>query len=303
MVAVVLAALVLPVLLRDAAAPVPQRSVLLAVRTPRRHLGGQRRDGPRAGRRSSPCPSSRTRRCRAWAFACGLLLPPPWLLAVVPSPTRTRGGAGSGCRCGSGSAPAATCSSPRWPPAWWRHALFDGSPAGVNWMNGNGGHGLVAILAAGRQRSWPSRRCSSTAVAYLNHAEDEVWLARDVAQPVLLPDRDRRARHRRSCSARCGPAVPGSCCCSSRSTCSASGPPCTSRSPPANERARARQPVQGRPDGDSRPRDRQPAHLGHGARAGRRGVAGGGRHRAGRAQLRRHRAATHTRSGTSCTTS
>ena len=181
LVGVVLAALVLPVLLRDAAAPDPQRAVLLpfallvGISALNVEMGRVLAGGLAVSQQPHKALS-------AWAFACGLLLPPPWLLAVVPityAHARWRGirvplwkWICSGCYVLLAALGAGLVG----------HALFDGTPAGVNWMNGNGGHGLVAILAAG-VTFLAVETVLFHGSAYLNHAEDEVWLRETLRSP------------------------------------------------------------------------------------------------------------------------
>ncbi|MGZ4449964.1 MAG: ATP-binding protein [Nocardioides sp.] len=108
----------------------------------------------------------------AWAFACALLLPAPWLLVVVPltyAHTWWRG--------------------LRIP--WWKWAgsatflVLSGCLAAVvadavmgdeaNFMRGRGGLGLVAVLLAAIA-FLALEALLFCGPAYLNHAEDEVWL-------------------------------------------------------------------------------------------------------------------------------
>ena len=115
----------------------------------------------------------------AWAFACALLLPTPWLLVVVPltyAHARWRGirltlwkWAGSACYlvlCGYAA-------------AWVRHVTLGDQ---VNWMQGNGGEGLLAMLVAGAA-FLAVETLLFTGSAMLNHADDEVWLRATLRSP------------------------------------------------------------------------------------------------------------------------
>lgn len=180
LVAVVLAALVLPVLLRDAAAPDPRRPVwlslallvgvaLLNVEMGRALTGG-------VTRIQQP-----HKALSAWAFAAALLLPPPWLLVVVPityAHARWRGirvplwkWVGSAAYVVLAALAAGVVG----------HALFD-RPAGANWMDGNGGEGLTAILAAAAT-FLAVETVLFLGSALLNHAADETWLRQTLRSP------------------------------------------------------------------------------------------------------------------------
>jgi len=107
----------------------------------------------------------------AWAFACALLLSPAWLLLIVPltyAHTRWRG-----------------LRLPLW--KWVGSAFFlilSGLAAALvadalygdgNWMLANGGRGVVAIAAAAAA-FLAVEAALFAGIAYLNVAEDEVWL-------------------------------------------------------------------------------------------------------------------------------
>lgn len=115
----------------------------------------------------------------AWAFACALLLPPSWLLVVVPL----------------------TYAHTRWRalrlPLWkWigsaAYLILAGLAAfmvqvglfgGVgDWMGGHGGHGVLAIAgaAAAFLATETVLFCGS---ALLNAADDEVWLRHTLRSP------------------------------------------------------------------------------------------------------------------------
>jgi signal transduction histidine kinase len=114
----------------------------------------------------------------AWAFATALLLSPVWLLLIVPltyAHTRWRGlrvplwkWVGSACfliLCGFAAALVAD-------------ALY----ADGNWMLHDGGRGVVAIAAAAV--AFLALESSLFAgIAYLNVAEDEVWLRQTLRTP------------------------------------------------------------------------------------------------------------------------
>lgn len=110
----------------------------------------------------------------AWAFACALLLPTPWLLVVVPvtyAHTRWRGlrvplwkWVGSGCLVVLAGVAAALV----------RHGLLSGQP---NWMHGDGGRGLLTMLLAAAA-FLAVEALLFAGPAYLNHREDEEWLRR-----------------------------------------------------------------------------------------------------------------------------
>ena len=113
----------------------------------------------------------------AWGFACALLLPTPWLLVVVPvtyAHTRWRGlrvplwkWIGSACIVVLAGLAAALVT----------HALLPGRP---NWMLGDGGHGLLVMALAGVAFLLVEALLFA-GPAWLNHAEDELWLRRTLA--------------------------------------------------------------------------------------------------------------------------
>lgn len=117
----------------------------------------------------------------AWAFACGLLLPTPWLLVVVPvtyAHARWRGlrvplwkWLGSGLYvvlCGYAA-------------AWARYA-FLGTES--NWMTGYGAEGFRAMVAAGLV-FLALETVLFAGSAVLNHAADEVWLRALLRDPTF----------------------------------------------------------------------------------------------------------------------
>ncbi|MGH3347744.1 MAG: sensor histidine kinase [Nocardioides sp.] len=114
----------------------------------------------------------------AWAFACALLLSPLWLLLIVPltyAHTRWRG-----------------LRVPLWKWVW--SALFlilcgltaalvaDALYGDGNWMLDNGGRGVVAIAAAA-VAFLAVEVALFAGIAYLNVAEDEVWLRQTLRSP------------------------------------------------------------------------------------------------------------------------
>jgi len=108
----------------------------------------------------------------AWAFACALLLPPPWLLLIVPATyvhARWRG-----------------IRVPVW--KWIGSAAFlvlSAVAAGsvrqammhteANWMHGDGGRGLVAVVLAA-VAFLAVETLLFAGIALLNDASDEIWL-------------------------------------------------------------------------------------------------------------------------------
>ena len=180
LVVVVVAAAVLPIVLRDAGAPQPQRpvwltfGVLVGVAVLNVEMGRSLAGG--LTRTQQP-----HKALSAWAFAAALLLPPPWLLAVVPityGHARWRGirvplwkwvgSAGYVLLAGLAAGVVG-------------HAIFD-RPGGANWMDGNGEHGLVAILAAALT-FLVVETVLFRGSAHLNHADDEVWLRATLNSP------------------------------------------------------------------------------------------------------------------------
>ena len=115
----------------------------------------------------------------AWAFASALLLPPTWLLLIVPltyAHARWRG-----------------LRVPLWKWVWSAlYLILCGVTAGVvahtifghrdNWMAGNGGWGLVAV-AASAATFLVAEGLLFAGSALLNHADDEVWLRQMLRSP------------------------------------------------------------------------------------------------------------------------
>lgn len=115
----------------------------------------------------------------AWAFACAMVLPPAWLLVVVPvtyAHARWRGlrvplwkWIGS-----AGFLVLAGCAAslvPRW--------VLGGLP---NWMQGDGGRGLATLLLAAVV-FLVVEHVLFAGSAWLNHAWDEVWLRAQLLSP------------------------------------------------------------------------------------------------------------------------
>jgi signal transduction histidine kinase len=110
----------------------------------------------------------------AWAFACALLLPAPWLLVVVPATyahARWRGlrvplwkWVGSACYLVLAGVASGLV----------RAAVYGGQ---ADWMSGDGGRGVVAMAAAAAV-FLAVETVLFTGSALLNTAEDEVWLRR-----------------------------------------------------------------------------------------------------------------------------
>ena len=114
----------------------------------------------------------------AWAFACALLLPTPWLLVVVPvtyAHARLRGlrvplwkWVGSGTFLVIAGVAAAVV----------RHFLL----SSANWMAGDGDRGLVTMLCAAAAFLLVESLLF-VGPATLNRAEDEAWLRRTLRSP------------------------------------------------------------------------------------------------------------------------
>jgi signal transduction histidine kinase len=114
----------------------------------------------------------------AWAFASALLLPPPWLLLIVPltyAHTRWRG-----------------LRVPLW--KWIGSSFFlvlsglaatlvaDALYGDGNWMVDDGGRGVVAVAAAAAT-FLAVESALFAGIAHFNVAEDEVWLRQTLRTP------------------------------------------------------------------------------------------------------------------------
>lgn len=115
----------------------------------------------------------------AWAFACGVLLPAPWLLVVVPftyAHTRWRGLRVPLWKWVGSAAYLVVCGT----AAGLVARLVVGQQA--NWMSGDGGRGMVGLaLAALAFLAVESALFAGSAL--LNEAEDEEWLRRTLRAP------------------------------------------------------------------------------------------------------------------------
>jgi signal transduction histidine kinase len=108
----------------------------------------------------------------AWIFSSALLLPPPWLLVVVPvtfAHARWRGIRGAGWRWVRTGAILVLAGVAA---AVVRHLIVPDQP---NWMDGNGGRGMVTMLAAAA--AFLVVDCGLLLVAWLlSRADNEPWL-------------------------------------------------------------------------------------------------------------------------------
>jgi signal transduction histidine kinase len=179
--AIIAASLALPLLLSDSAAPDPRRPVgltlalLIGVAVVNVEMGRVLLRGRNVGQQPHKALS-------AWAFACGLLLPPPWLLVVVPVTylhARWRGIVVPAWKWILSAAQLVLCGLAAGIVA---HAVLSSPATGANWMGGNGGLGLVAIIVAA-VTFLAAEVLQLTGSALLNHAEDEAWLRRTLRSP------------------------------------------------------------------------------------------------------------------------
>lgn len=168
------AAVVLPLVLRDVGAPSPRRpevlaaAVLVGVSVINVEMARWLAGGVSLTQQPHKALS-------AWAFACGLLLPPPWLLVVVPltyAHTWWRGLRVVGWKW-TGSAAYLVLAGLAGGIA--AHAVLGTRPDPANWMDGNGGLGLTAILVGGATFLLVETVLFHGS-ARLNHPEDEQWL-------------------------------------------------------------------------------------------------------------------------------
>ncbi|MFD1948681.1 HAMP domain-containing sensor histidine kinase [Nocardioides aestuarii] len=168
------AAVLLPFLLRDVGAPVPIRPELLTVVL---LLGVSvvNVEMSRLISRGVAFTQQAHKALSAWAFACALLLPPPWLLVVVPIAYAHTWWRGMRVPVWKWTGSAAYVVLAGLAAGVTAHAVLGTRPDPANWMDGNGGHGLVAI-AAGGVAFLAVETVLFHASAWLNHAEDERWL-------------------------------------------------------------------------------------------------------------------------------
>ena len=108
----------------------------------------------------------------AWAFACALSLPTPWLLAVVPLTYLHARWRGIRIPLWKWAGSAAFLVVAATAAAFVSEALMGRQ---VNWMLANGGRGLAAALAAAAT-FLVVESVLFWAIAHLNHAADEEWL-------------------------------------------------------------------------------------------------------------------------------
>ena len=108
----------------------------------------------------------------AWAFACALLLPPVWLLLIVPATYAHARWRGIRVPLWKWVGSAAFLMLSAVAAALVRHALV-GTRA--NWMHGDGGQGLATVAVAAIAFLLVETLLFGGS-ALLNDAEDEVWL-------------------------------------------------------------------------------------------------------------------------------
>lgn len=178
---VIFAAVTLPFLLHDAAAPEPRRPELLTVAL----LVGVSAVNVEIGRLLAGG-LSRTHQphkaLSAWGFACGLLLPPPWLLVVVPVAYAHTWWRGMRLPLWKWSMSAAYVVLAALAAGLATHAVLGGNTTPTNWMAGNGGAGLASIAVGGAVFLVVESVLLHIS-AYTNHAEDEVWLRATLRGP------------------------------------------------------------------------------------------------------------------------
>lgn len=181
LVVVVAGAVVLPFALRDVGAPVPVRPELLSVAL----LVGVAALNVEMSRLISGGVAVTQQAHKAlsgWAFACALLLPPPWLLVVVPVAYAHTWWRGLRVPVWKWVGSAAYVVLAGLAAGVVAHAVLGTRPAPANWMDGNGGEGLVAILAGG-VAFLAVETVLFHASAHLNHADDEQWLRATLRTP------------------------------------------------------------------------------------------------------------------------
>lgn len=181
LVLVVVAAAGLPFLLRDVGAPEPLRPELLGVAL----LLGVSVANVETSRLISggvALTQQAHKALSAWAFACALLLPPPWLLVVVPLAYAHTWWRGMRVPLWKWAGSAAYVVLAGLAAGVTAHAVLGTRPGPANWMDGNGGHGLLAILAGGAAFLLVETVLFHGS-AWLNHAEDERWLRATLRSP------------------------------------------------------------------------------------------------------------------------
>jgi signal transduction histidine kinase len=110
----------------------------------------------------------------AWAFACAMLLAPPWLLVVIPVTYAHARWRGLRVPLWKWMGSAAFLVLAALASALVVHTALGGRP---NWMAANGARGLATlVLAAAVFLAVEAALFAGSAL--LNHAEDEVWLRR-----------------------------------------------------------------------------------------------------------------------------
>jgi signal transduction histidine kinase len=110
----------------------------------------------------------------AWAFACAMLLAPPWLLVVVPVTYLHARWRGLRVPLWKWMGSAAFLVLAALASTLVARVLLDGR---TNWMSGDGAQGLAALVTAAAV-FLAVEAALFAGSALLNHAEDEVWLRR-----------------------------------------------------------------------------------------------------------------------------
>ncbi len=181
LVVVLVAAVVLPLVLRDDVAPQPQRPTLLTlgllvgVAVLNVEMGRLLTGGLTRAQQPHKALS-------AWAFACALLLPPPWLPVVVAITYLHAWWRGIRVPLWKWVGSAGYVTLAGLAAGLVAHGVLGDRPDGANWMNGNGGLGLAAIVAAGAT-FLAVESLLFLGSAYLNDAEAEVWLRETLSSP------------------------------------------------------------------------------------------------------------------------
>ncbi len=110
----------------------------------------------------------------AWAFACALLLAPPWLLVVVPVTYAHARWRGLRVPLWKWTASAAFLVLAALASGLVEHVFLDGRS---DWTAANGARGMVTVVSAAAV-FLAVETVLFAGSALLNHAEDEVWLRR-----------------------------------------------------------------------------------------------------------------------------